>query len=442
MEQLAERLKLILSTQLLAPTLKELAEQLGYRGRMTLYRVKTGEASEAALKRLVAKLEDVMNMGEDAIIEMSNVVADTSHMIRLVRSGYDMRREDAAYEVVKALISRDYSMFPAEFKENELKEIHLLESEGDKDYYYTVLAYFYIVAGRKNFYVKGMSHAQRCERLMAEVGERLMELYPENGLGANFVHIYSTSNLLAMERQNLWLLVKSLAALFRFYGDPVGCHGEGNMRGLPGVGERAYWREGERGVGRIFMTLKRHVRDGEYFEAFEIDEEKLKAINTHAIKILSDSVFAIRQKETGNTELGAYEWDGTRFEMFLQPPVENPSSARSCVWRKKELTSSMRLRELNKRISDEVLESEILRSEGLEEIAGYGVKDVEVTREALTLHLDNGTRYRIGMSEAKFLRELTPHETVKIYRQVKDGRIFAYWTDLLHCIELDISAGE
>lgn len=67
MQTKAQQLTQILGSGLLGPSLSELARQLGYNSRSTLYRISRGNASDNALDAFCQRLQNVFFLSANTL---------------------------------------------------------------------------------------------------------------------------------------------------------------------------------------------------------------------------------------------------------------------------------------------------------------------------------------------------------------------------------------
>lgn len=435
MEKIAEPLQRILSTQLLAPSIGELAECLGYKGRSSLYRILNGTATERAVSSLCRKLNDVLSVDEDSLLVMDATVQNASHLGRTVRKYIDLRAEDAVRSVVRSFVADDFSIFPEEFVTNDLDEFLNFERNYPEEFY-NALAYFYVRHKVTDFYEKALTHRERCARVMEILGAGFIDEFPENGLAVNAVYIYSRTDLFNGEVPVLWSLVRSIAMMLRFFSRPLETlRADTSIRFLPGLHRREFWKCKD---GAVAITWARPNINGScgHYEVFRTDTASACVEKLCSITLFDSNMMSLSSPSTGPAQLGMYSWDGDTISFQWERPDDDPSGLGNS-WTRLDLSRSQSLRMLDRSVSDEALSLAALAKEGFSDPIGYKVVDVIVSRHSVGLLLESGASYSVDISRAPFLRQLSPSDTVVVARRISDGRMFVFWPELMHCLPLE-----
>lgn len=435
METKANLIKNILATELLAPSHGELAKALGYRGRMSLYRLSHGTASERAVDSFCSRLEEVFYIDDDILRKIATTIDDTANITRIVRRCSDSSQEDWPFGVLRAFVTNDYTMMSDGFAENELLDLLAIE-RADSDRFYAMLAYFYIRATHVNFYAKGMSHLQRCAAVMEALGKRFVEIFPENSIACSFVYIYSTTELLKFEAPILMSLVLSIGTMLSMFRNPeFTTKQECDALLLSGMRSRTYLECSDH-EKLILMRMVSEIGSSGYYELFVLNRVRETVDNLYAVAFLTERVVLVRSKINDGRWLGRYVWDGTTLALEWENDGDNPIGLGN-VWRKLALSDSRSLRELDRSITDDTLSRKVLQAEGWEEIPGFRVRDVVISCEVYSLVMQNGSRYSIPLGKARFLERVLPSEPVRVCRRSEDGIVFVFWPNIKHTLPIE-----
>lgn len=435
MEEKLEILQNIMHTALISESISSLAATLGYKSRATLYRILDGSASSNAVNDFYRKVETTLFLSGETLSNISSTINNVSRLNRILKSESNDFKTFTTFDVVKAFISHDYSIFSDEFKREELPGLQRWEKI-EPDAFFAMLAYFYFKSLRINFYEGGKNHKQRCAELLEPIGEKLIELYPANAVAAESVYIYSRSDLLNVEASILWNFITSLATMLQYFGTPdLGNIIAKNKLLVPFLYDRTYWRGNDQSELILIRAVRHNIPGSGYYDIFMIEPDSGKVENISTMTFLSDMIVCYRDKLSGNTKLAIYQID----DEFLGFEWENEDACPSLFehhWKALSLQTSWQLRELNSHLSDEVLNEAALRADGYMSLPGYSVVNVNMSRSGVRLFLINGCIYEIAYSVAPFLEYIRPSNIVIIAEQMSNGEIFVSWPQLMHCIPL------
>lgn len=435
MEERLEILRNVLPTGLISESISSLAVTLGYKSRATLYRIMDGTASTNAVNDFYRKAESTLFLSEDTLYNISTTIENTAGFNRLMKAETDNFRTIDPFDVLKAFISHDYSIFSTDFTSHELPGLQRLELT-DPSAFFTMLAFFYFKALRVDFYERSKSYRERCAELMEWVGRRLIELYPANGIAAETVHVYSRSEILDAEAPILWNFITTLATLLQYYGTPdIGKLVAKDFLLVPFLPDRSYWRTDSSSDLILMRAMKHNLPGSGYYEIFLIPPDTGTVENIGVISFLSDEILSYRDKNTGITRMGMFQIDEENLLFTRENGKESPFGTGD-HWKRQSLRHSQSLRTLDKHLSENYLNECALSADGFKSVPGYSVTNVNLSRNGVRLSLDNGRIYEISYSTAPFLEYILPSNDVIVAEQMESGEIFVSWPQLMHCIPL------
>ncbi|MDE6396955.1 MAG: hypothetical protein K2K84_06770, partial [Muribaculaceae bacterium] len=430
MEKIEEILKTVLSSKLMADSLGELADKLGYRGRSTLYRIINGEASERAVAGVCQKLKEKLFADEDSLRCMWATIVNASQFCKIVKPLICPKGGLTVNEVVDAFISMDFTLFPEDFRHSYLDELTALELS-DPEAFYTMLAYFLYNHSGIEYYVKGESHRQRSARVLESIGKRFIEKSPENDLAAVSVFIYSNTEILNGEAPVLWSLIRTIATMLRLFGKPIETL-EGDVRFLNVLKDREYWMGTDKNDVMLTVMSSESMTNGNRYDVFRIERQSEKIAYVGSIYFMSDEILSFHSAARSSSMLGLYESDGQEIRFEWENPKDDPTTNGN-RWTRLDKKFSQSLRHLDSVIDEERLYGEKLKSQGWKEMSGYKVTDVIISRERLTLKLLNGRSLTISVSAAPFLKKVRPNYLIMIYERESDNMPFVCLPQLMHC---------
>ncbi|MDE6479739.1 MAG: hypothetical protein K2L45_05655 [Muribaculaceae bacterium] len=433
-------LSAILNTQLLAPSVNALAEKLGYgvSSRSSINRIKKGIAGSGAVDTLVNRIHQHLNIDVNALMRMEAAIQNAYHFEKLIKPQMNLGHKDWQFHAIYPFISHDYSHFSPEFRKGDMQRMLLLELTAPRAFF-NMLAYFYIVSTDVKYYQKkSLTHKQRCAEIIEPLGERLIRMFPSNGLAAGLVYSYSISDLFNAETPILWSLVETIGSMLQAFASPLdSTYKESRSRLLPGLPERAYWRGKDNNI--ILLLWSRHGKEpaSGHYELFAIEKNSKIPVSIASLFFMSDEIMSAYLKRTSRSQFGVYNIAGDSISFEWENPNDDPMQTGN-KWELLSPDSSQSLRELDRSLTDDALTREMAHGEGFDFDFAMQPADVIISRTQLSLLLNNGSKYSIDINFAPFLSKLTPAEPLMVCRQLSDGRIFAIWPEIRQSIPLDL----
>ena len=435
MENIYDALKLVLSTQLLAPSLSELAKTLGYGSRSTLYTIIDGSATANAVNKLYERLDEHLHIDEKLIYRMALVIENCRIFTRLIRKEANTDHPEWQFQMLLAFITDYYEYFSPHFRKEILNE--LLRFKGNEpDEFFNMLAYFYITASDIKFYKSRLTYFEQCRLIIEPLGQKLHDIFPENDAGKIMSQIYSLDTPLKYEAPILWNLVKSIGEMLQIFANPNATREKfDRMLLLPNLGDRSYM-EGKNKSEVILMRATRSKQAGSgFYEVLSIRREDMAMRYICRLMFADEQFLTMIPANEINTHLGMYTLDEHGLTFDWEDNSNEPTGL-GLKWKLLKLEQSQILRQINRSLDDDKITELIMESRGMKKIEGLGVKDVAISRNSVELRLENGDIYTIDRSEASFLEFITPDDIVTIVRMPSDNNIYAVWAEISHFIPL------
>ncbi|MDE6339995.1 MAG: hypothetical protein K2K97_09450 [Muribaculaceae bacterium] len=432
MENIQEILRLVIPSDLLAESLGELACMLGYKGRSTLYRIINGNASNRAIASVCHKLKDTLFIDEDSLKCMYATIVNTNQLVKIVKPFMLPKGEYSVGDIIDSFLLMDFSLFPDDFKSSFLDGLLNLEHE-DPEAYYTMLAYFYYINSDVDYYIKGKTHLNRCDRAIKLLGERYLNKFPENELVASIVDSYSKSELFNGEPPILWSLIRTISTLLQMASRPIETM-ENNIRFRAILNNREYWEGEDKSCLILTVAVPAFNANMKHYDVFRIVRENNSISYIGTIFFLSEEILSFSQK---SSMLGIYEFDGNEIRLIWENPNDDPTTMGN-KWQLLKKSHSQSLRMIDRSISEELLYNEKLKGQGWSEKIGYKVMDVIISRENLIINLLNGKSFSIPIYKAPFLRKIRPDFIIMIYERKADNMTFVCWPQIMHSLPLSL----
>lgn len=434
MEKIVEILKVVLSSKLLGASLGEVANVLGYKGRSTLYRIINSSASERAVATFCQKLYEKLSIDEDSLKCMMAAITNTEYLCRLLKPFMNFKEPYSVQAVVDAFLSRDFAIFPEDFKQRHLKGLSILEQD-DPEAFFNMLALFYYRYSSVEYYVKGETHKQRCSRVLETLGKRLIENYPENDMAALQVYSYSKADIYNSEAPILWSLIRSLSALLQSYGQPIDLVSDIHFLSLPH--NRDYWDTGSKNELILTNAYPTIIADNYTYDVFRADLKENTIQYLGNMGFLSDEILSFYSASQKTAKLAVYKFDDAKLSMYWENPNDDPTTAGN-KWILLDKKNSQTLNNFDKTLDNEHLFAIKLKKEGFRKKAGYEIVDVTLSRERMTLKFAHNCSLSIPIAEIPFLKSIKPNFIVGVYERESDNRNFVWWPQIMHCLPLEL----
>ncbi len=425
MDEKKDILKRILECKLLAPSLGGLAKTLGLKSKSSIYRILKGDVKATAISTFCQALDKVLDNPEQEIIEMGHLLHSYDFLSsRLKNEPIGKDPED----VVLSLIYGDYSRFSKKFVEETLPELTRYSRDTPIGFH-RLLIYYYIKKSFTTFYVKKLSFRQQCERVLLPLSKSLQRLYFANQLGKEYMEALANRNVYDNQYPTLWTCIIIGGYMLMNYSNSNRLQEEVNgFTLLPGVEERSYWLTDN--PEQIIMALNiegERIGSG-FYNIFSLDfnENTLQALGM--VTFDSDGITQVIVGNDENYIAGCYRFEKRNLQFYFPDGDVNPFGIGN-HWRLLNIETIREVKDFNDQLSDMDIHIALQKRQGIEDISGYKVNDVSISRHEVTLHLESGNRLTIPNDAHDFLDSVQPHDTVIIARRIKDDFKYVAWTE-------------
>ena len=123
----SEIISKIIESNLLAASPSRLAAELGYAGRMTVNRLRTGTAREEATEEFCCRLNDLTGLSNDDLVWVGRLLNCTHEFTNQMSSEFGELTESSKCDILFAFISDDYSLFSPGYKDLKLNRWLLMK---------------------------------------------------------------------------------------------------------------------------------------------------------------------------------------------------------------------------------------------------------------------------------------------------------------------------
>lgn len=434
MEEKKEILKAIIEHQLLAPSPGELAKLMDLKTKSTLYRILKGTAKNLAISTLCQELDEKLDIDEGAILQMGLVIHDYQYLTTLLKHE-PVRKEPET--VVLSFVSGDYSCFSKQFIENHINEILQYAHEVPEGFF-CALFYYYIRKSFDDFYIKNLPYLKQCERVLLPLADKLPQLYPANQFGKDYIKLMLDGKLYTNTNPTLWKCICGGGRMLTNYAMPnVYRQLMSNYVFLPDTDERTYWLTDN--PEQIIMTFappinKNNLRSGFYL-AFSVDllDDKLNFLGS--VGLSADGDVEICVGDNVDYKIGQYKYTNRNLIISLNDGSNTLGVGNR--WRLINIDTIPEIKSLNDKIDDDEILRAIVNGSGFELLPDYGVIDVVVSRNEVSIYLRSGKKLVIPRNAYEFLSSIGPTDRVAVMRKTKDNSKFVAWSDLNYMIPLD-----
>lgn len=458
-----EILQILFDACVFTGNFSKLARMLGYagNGRSTIWRIKSG-SDKLAVKTLDAifeKLCDEYVINDDDMANIANCVAYGRDLYHQLREAYGTGNDwhDTAFS---AVVTENHLGFDEKLSVG-LQEMKLQAP----DFYYGMLAYFYILC--KDIYPYTYKGYKALNKQLNGLNEMLRGMFP----GCNRAYesaSESIKNILSDEHLTILKLIYNLRIIIRGYADDT--YFENFLREmglLLDVGDDSFWvMPGEtfhEGCELWYMSViptKSH-NHGAYLamrlRAKSQSTESFELIEAYNFMFIVDEHYGNMQImqayniATGETEYAQFKYDGEKrlLELdFNEAPSKNfnlpaelrcinptsPKGKEEKVWIK--IIERMLKNQCQKFILTAVNSSS---NSNIEYLGDYEVTNVCIDRKSVTVTIDYGEEeksYIISAKNYSFFEQLTPNEFASVVRLKDCGELAVAWNNLGQYIPL------
>ena len=453
-------LKCLIENRAFAPSHAALAKELGYKGRMTVYRLMDGSVKDGTASKMWDLIKLNYGLDDMGIYNLARMFFCFRHFYGTLVGEMNTSHKEWAKNLMIFLIADVYDYCSPGFKTETASVLIDLKAD-EPDVYWGMVTLVYIHAQKIDVYGEGVETASR--RIITQLDNLLHDLYPEKADAHDVA-----ANLLSLPpAKNLCGLLNRCIVLFRNYAESNYRNEATKELCLFGFGKRSYWcKPGccygkghdvwlltEQSYGRMtngfYFAL--HLRAGCDIQTFSLEDvfylEFWAAKGEDDLPILQ----VCRRKGVERQWCHyLYDYDQETHELHFEPLADTDNTF--------ELPGTLRMISLEN--SEGLYENEwanIMAKwdalqgsamfqkaketfSGITDMAGtYNIVDVSISKTALTLSVEHDCHtheYRLSIAEYDFLAEINPSQKVIIARYESDGLLYACWPELGYSIKL------
>ena len=431
----SEIISKIINSNLLAASPSMLAADLGYAGRSTINRLRTGTAGEEATQEFSKRIVDVIGLHKDDIETVGRLIDLTDEFYDEMKKEKGEAVDSLKYEIVFSFIEDDYSMFSETYRQLWLNKWLLLKGH-EKEMFFYMLALYLLGDKTKSFYKKTLKAEERYRNVLEPLQKILEERYSRHTIG-NSISVGLLETPLARLAYPCFLTSVRLAGVLLkgYVSDYSDAANHELIIKIPGLPDRSFWDEGE---NRNEVTFLKYVpvndKGNGLYEYFKYNIQTGKTENECQLYFYGEKNMGLFLKKERGLVFGHYSFHGNSLKIELKA---NRQTQATFVWKRLTPESSQKVREIDKLFTESYLNNIIYESLGIEMSCGVVVNEVLVTKTKIVLMTLQGDKYSISRNSYPWLKEVTPDIIPMAYRDRSDNKIYMEWKELGGRIALD-----
>lgn len=449
-----EILQCLIENRFFAPSPSALAKVLGYKGKMTIYRLLNGETSSRMIDEIWKKLQVTFAVEDDEMLLLYNIQKNIPILQQYLFPEVDRSDIKWMENVIRAFITEDYN-YSEKFKEEMLPT--LKETRRDyPDLFWGMLLYLYIKTKnidpfQKDFKRFWIDWIDKLEGFFSEI-------YPENQQAKGGVSGMKATILQEEISPSLWILLYSSCIVCRTYTEPDFLRLLSTVSSqLIDCPEMSYWiipdteyKEGEKAwlwFQYDFNTVSHGcyivypIQAGNDTDTFLIEDMYVFRFTKEA----DENILNIMNiNKTTCSYYYKYDSDNHLLHLASCSEISDPfqlPATMCCI-------NACQPYQKNEKVWYRILDK-FIKGKGrkqIQEIGGafslndiYEVKDVIISRKYLSLILIESEvekEYQLPLTKYSFLTTLTPTQEIWISRHTDDNEVYIEWPDLGYAIKL------
>lgn len=462
MSEKLEILQCLIENRIFASSPSALAQELGYKGKMTLYRLIKEEVAEKTVNDVWERLKAVFYLEDEDLFRIANICYVAKEFYDWIVPEMNVRHPQWVENVIVSLVEDQYDYNSEAFRKEVVPVLADMKRE-EPNIFWGMVVLFYIRAKKIEPYVKDAS-AIRCN-VLRELDEILFSLHP-----ANVQAHQAAQNLMLTPHSSfhLWRLLFDGILLFRYYTEVDFIQKAVKSCILFNWPCRSYWItpgtnyhagadvwllvENNFYAATSGFYIALHLKVGQNIEEFNainvcllqfLDKDEHSGhsilVTTQMVDQTKDICCYLYEYDAGRQELHfsvVQEW-GNRHglpDMLQYIDLLSPEGKEEKVWSR--ILDKFDKAGKGKEVYSQAME----RFLGITDLSGqYSLEDVIISRSFLSLVLKKDNKsytYQLPVSQYNFLSEINASCKVMITRHESDGEIYVEWPSLGYAVKL------
>ena len=210
MNDKVEILQCLIANRVFASSHSALAKELGYKGKMAVYRLMEGKASERTGEEIWKRIQDRYLVSDSTLYNLARIFEGAKYMVNQLLPEMNKEHPQWVEHLILAFVNNYYDYFSPEFQQEEVSFLKDLRKD-EPEVFWGIVAMLYIRCKKIDLY-QGDTRQNFC-RLIEALDHLLFALYPER-LDAH----EASFNLKKIEAApNLYKAIVNCIILFRHY---------------------------------------------------------------------------------------------------------------------------------------------------------------------------------------------------------------------------------
>ena len=460
MNDKVEILQCLITNRVFASSHSTLSKELGYKGKMAIYRLMEGKVSERTVDEVWKRIQDQYYVSDITLYSLARIIEGSKYLASRILPEMNKKHPQWVENLILTFVNDYYDYFSPEFQEEEVPFLKDLRKD-EPDIFWGLVAMLYIRCKKIDFY-QGNPKLNLC-RLTEALDHLLFALYPER------VDAHEASfNLKNLEViPNLYKAIVNSIIIFRRYTEANFTEKASLSTMLFNWGKRSFWHSPNYSYGpgsEVWLFVEQNIGRATHGYYIVLRLEAGKDIQTFDLK--DSLVFCFWNIDDENDPLifqvgrgsgskrgwcfYTYEYDEERGLLSLEADpktedvfglpnelqminLEHPDSKDEKVWAR-----ILKMWDENQGSTVFQKAKEIL-SERIDLKDEYKLEDVQISRYKFTLVIDcqgKVIKYELPIEAYDFLSEITPSQRILIVRHTDNNEIYVEWPDLGYGIRL------
>lgn len=461
MSEKLEILQCLIENRIFTSSPSTLAQELGYKGKMTFYRIIKGKVTENTVNDVWKKLKVAYYLEDDDLYRIANICYTAKDFYDRIVPEMNIWHPLWVENVIISLVEDQYDYCSETFKKEVLPELMEMKRE-EPNIFWGMAVLFYIRARKIEPYSKDTYMIRY--NLLLDLDKILFSLHPENINAHQAVDNLITIMKLYNNTINIWTLLYNSIILFRYYTDTDFIRKAAQCSVIFDWPSRSYWivpdTTYQKGaevwllVQNSFNTANNGIYIAIKLKAGKNIEEFIPQ-STYIIQFLfPENILLVTRMNNGHKEICFYEYE---YNANLKTLNLRPISDIDSCWNKLPdilyRIDSSSLNSMSEKVWWRILEKfdkggtgqwtykkAIEKFTGVSDLSNnYEIRDINISRTMLSMILivsNKEQQYQIPITNYSFLSKINPSESVIITRHKSDNEIYVEWPNLGYAIKL------
>ena len=425
----SEIISKIIESNLLAASPSKLAASLGYAGRMTINRLRTGTAGVEATTEFCSRLNDLTGLTNNDLVWLGRLLVYNHEFTNQMSSEFGELPESIKYDILFSFISDDYSIFSSDFRDLKLNRWLLMKGH-EKEFFFFLLSLFLFADYTKSFYNKHISTIDRYKIILDPLRSELKERYPRHAIGNALSSRILETPMAKLAFPCFLTCVRLGGIILKGYASgysETSMHD--SMIKIDGLPDRTFWNEGEKPNEVTFLKFGPVNDKGNgIYEYFTFNFKTGKTENPAQLYFYGNRDLGLLLKKERKLVFGNYFLDDeTKLRIILYTDRDKKSEF---VWKRMMPENSERVREIDRLFTESYINNLKYESLGMDVSCGVIISEVAVTKSKVILMTPESNKFSISRNSYPFLTSVTPDMVPLVYRDMDNNKLYVEWEQL------------